>query len=290
MSKTLTLVNTDRNVSINFEAGIEPRDLLKKIAESGNAGSIGLINLRSLLEDGSKEHNGYLIIDPEASADADQDAAVTEALEEAAVEKTEQAEESEAESVEETSEVETQEVADEVPAAEEAEDYVSEEPVPETQEPVEEPAPAKEVTVFGMKVSDLTPKEDKVSVKRPRRNMTEVFKKARGGKHAKFLSLAEAAGFGLNNVQKEERWFCLNLPGYDAADRNAPRIDVSPLKSGSYTLSLYVNDRSQGVKAKIDPVENKAVTPERVVEAMHDVKFIKSPLLAQYVPKAPKAE
>ena len=127
---------------------------------------------------------------------------------------------------------------------------------------------------FGINVQEpLTPKpNESTGVSRPRRDMSALIAKAKSGVHAKLLEAVEAAGYTIVNVENSERWFGFNVAG-GGDQRNAPRFDVSPLKNGAYSVSLYVNDRATKIKERLVPTEGGQVTPEQIIASMQGEMF-----------------
>lgn len=270
----MRIVNHELNIDLPFEKGVEPKDLLRRISSEPNAaGSIGLISLRSLLNGDLPEVNGYLIMTDEDDAEAQQEATAAAELA-AATEAAEVESDSAAEAIATEDVVEGANVT--------ATD--AEAPVETTEEaPVEtsdaEAAPdvsAKEAVqkAFGINVQEpLTPKpNESTGVSRPRRDMSALIAKAKSGVHAKLLEAVEAAGYTIVNVENSERWFGFNVAG-GGDQRNAPRFDVSPLKNGAYSVSLYVNDRATKIKERLVPAEGGQVTPEQIIASMQGEMF-----------------
>lgn len=287
----MRIVNTDLGIDLTFEKGVEPKELLRRISsEPGAAGSIGLIGLRSLLNGELSDVSNYVIFSEEddeaAAAEAEAAAALAaEQTVQAAEVKTEDATEAEAAApaVEgDTTAVSdqeavpvavegapVQEAAPEV-VADDAKDQVAE--GGDTQEPQ---VTAKEAVkkAFGITADPVTPKaSESAGVSRPRRDMSALITKAKAGVHGPLLVAVEAAGYTIVNVENTERWFGFNVPGGKDL-RAAPRFDVSPLKNGSYSVSLYVNDRATKIKERLAPVDNAPVTPEMIIACMQSVIF-----------------
>lgn len=281
----MRIVNIDLGVDLTFEKGVEPKELLRRIStEAGAPGSIGLISLRSLLNGELPEVNNYVIMseddDAEAASEAEAAAALAaeKATETAALVESDQAAEAQSADMKEADKVEA---TDAEPTADASAEGSEEAPVVE-QDAVEgddQEAPAVTAqeavkAAFGIKdAGSLTPKAGETSgVSRPRRDMTALITKAKAGAHGALLTAVEAAGYIVVNVENTERWFGFNVPGGSDL-RAAPRFDVSPLKNGSYSVSLYVNDRATKIKERLTPVDNKPVTPEMIIACMQSDIF-----------------
>lgn len=125
---------------------------------------------------------------------------------------------------------------------------------------VEAPKTAK---IFGMefKKSEISNTRGTVGGARKRRDFKAVFEKARKSSFGESVIALEKAGFKLCDVQKDQRWFCMNIPKVEVATRKNTRIDISPLKNGNVNFSLYINNRASGVKKtlKADEVSVDAI-------------------------------
>lgn len=298
-AKLLKLVNQERNIEIVFTQGVEPRELLKQISESGNAGAIGLLPLRGILEGTLEEYKGFMILDAEGeTADA---AAVAEDVKvEVAETKSEEATESTAAGKVElstetsASETETENKVEDVKVVcdetNNPADPISDAAVGTEGEQDKPSAKDAIKAAFGINIGDggspnLTPSGDVTPVKRPRRDLEALIKKAKAGQNKELIAAAEVAGYHVSNVQNEERWFGFTLPEFEATDRNAPRFDVSPLKNGAYSVSLYINDRATGIKERLvheTPVD-KLTAAANVLEMMSSAKFADAVKAANYV-------
>lgn len=311
----MRLVNTEKAVDIEFEAGIEPKALLKMIGDAGHPGTIGLISLRALLEGtGESEINGYMVM-----TDADETEAVE--LKEAVVEFTAAeaeksqeavADKTEGELIQEANEKEAA-AAQDLSAVEGAAETVTEEvaavgadagKVETAEGPASEEVPANEEAAgtaadavkkaFGIDMSKggeaaaLTPAPTTTAaVSRPRRDLGALIEKAMKGVHGPLLTAAVAAGYTITNVENSERWFGLSAAGDYPVTRLSPRFDVSPLKNGAYSVSLYLNDRATGLKEKLVAAEGAPVTNEAIIASMGGELFKSA--IAGWKPEAPKA-
>lgn len=131
----------------------------------------------------------------------------------------------------------------------------------------------KTTKVFGMdfKVSEISNTRGTRGGARKRRDMEQVFADARKGKHAKLIKTLESIGFKLCDVQKEQRWVCVNLPTVSEVSCKAPRLDISPLKNGGVNFSLYIDNRATGIKKSL---KSGQVTPEAIIEMATHKDFI----------------
>lgn len=249
---TLKLVNPELSVEIEFEKGSEAKDLLKKIGEVGHAGSIGLISLRSLLAGSIEECNGYVVVAVGADGSMDAEAPVAETV-------TEEAPAAEAPAAEEvpvaeTSAEEPAETPAEAPAEAPAADTPAAEPAEEA--PAAESAKEALKKQFGVNADaggeSLTPSTKKNNqTSRKRRDIAELINKAREGVNGELVKALEAAGFTIINVKNDDCRFYANLPGVGDS-RKAPRFSISVLKSGNFTVSLCVDDRSTKLHATVE--------------------------------------
>lgn len=277
----MRIVNIELGVDLSFENGVEPKELLRRIStEAGAPGSIGLISLRSLLNGDLPDVNGYVVMTEEDEVEAAETAEAAAALaaeqaEVAAVAEEASAVEAEAaapvvegdKAAATDNEVDSSEVVEETDAAPVAEE------VAETDETAVSAKDAVKAA-FGINVNEtLTPKaSESTGVSRPRRDMSALITKAKAGVHGALLNAVETAGYAIVNVENTERWFGFNVPGGSDL-RAAPRFDVSPLKNGSYSVSLYVNDRATKIKERLAPVDGKPVTPEMIIACMQSDVF-----------------
>lgn len=277
----MRIINIELGVDLSFENGVEPKELLRRIStEAGAPGSIGLISLRSLLNGDLPEVNGYVVMTEEDEVEATETAEAAAALaaeqaEVAAVAEEASAVEAEAaapvvegdKAAATDNEVDSSEVVEETDAAPVAEE------VAETDETAVSAKDAVKAA-FGINVNEtLTPKaSESTGVSRPRRDMSALITKAKAGVHGALLNAVETAGYAIVNVENTERWFGFNVPGGSDL-RAAPRFDVSPLKNGSYSVSLYVNDRATKIKERLAPVDGKPVTPEMIIACMQSDVF-----------------
>lgn len=282
----MRIVNTDLGIDLTFEKGVEPKELLRRISsEPGAAGSIGLIGLRSLLNGELPDVSNYVIFSEEDDEAAAAAALAAEQTVQAAEVKTEAAVEAEAAApvvegdTTAVSDQETVAVAVEgAPVQEAAPEVVADDAkaqVAEGDDAQEPQVTAKEAVkkAFGITTDPVTPKaSESAGVSRPRRDMSALITKAKAGVHGALLAAVEAAGYTIVNVENTERWFGFNVPGGKDL-RAAPRFDVSPLKNGSYSVSLYVNDRATKIKERLAPVDNAPVTPEMIIACMQSVIF-----------------
>lgn len=271
----MRIVNTELGIDLTFEQGVEPKELLRRISsEPGAAGSIGLIGLRSLLNGELADVSNYIILSEEDEAVAEADAEAAAAL---AAEQTAQAAEVETEAAVEAEAAAPVVEGDATAVSDQEVTPAAVEDAPEQEEPVEE-APqlsAKEAVqkAFGITTDPVTPKaSESAGVSRPRRDMSALISKAKAGVHGALLNAVEAAGYTIVNVENTERWFGFNVAGGKDL-RAAPRFDVSPLKNGSYSVSLYVNDRATKLKERLAPTDNKPVTPEMIIACMQSAIF-----------------
>lgn len=291
----MRLVNTDKAVDIEFEAGIEPKALLKMIGDAGHPGTIGLISLRALLEGtGESEINGYMVI---TEADAAEAVELKEAVAEFAEAKGEDdpAVSQDLAAVEGAAETVTEEVAAvgaDTSKVETAEDPASEE-VPANEAAAGTAADAVK-KAFGIDMSKggegaaLTPAPTTTAaVSRPRRDLGALIEKAMKGVHGPLLTAAVAAGYTITNVENTERWFGLSVAGDYPVTRLSPRFDVSPLKNGAYSVSLYLNDRATGLKEKLVAAEGAPVSNEAIIASMGGELF--KAAIAGWKPEEPKS-
>lgn len=294
----MRLVNTDKAVDIEFEAGIEPKALLKMIGDAGHPGTIGLISLRALLEGtGENEINGYMVI---TEADETEAVELKGAVAEFVAEKGEDsaAGKTEAELIDEANIKDAAATQDQA-AVEGAAETVAEEVANagaevgkvETAEGSAADAVKK---AFGIDMSKdteggaLTPAPTtSASASRPRRDLGALIEKAMKGPHGALLTAAVAAGYAITNVENTERWFGLSVSGEHPVTRLSPRFDVSPLKNGAYSVSLYLNDRATGLKEKLVAAEGAPVTNEVIIASMKGDLF--KTAIAGWKPEAPKA-
>lgn len=284
----MRIVNIELGVDLSFEKGVEPKELLRRIStEAGAPGSIGLISLRSLLNGDLPDVNGYVVMTEEDEVEAAETAEAAASLAAEQVEVAAVAEEASAVEAEAAapvvegdnaaatdSEADSSEVVEETDAAPVVEE-VSE--TGETAVSAKDAVKAAKDAVkaaFGINVNEtLTPKASESSgVSRPRRDMAALITKAKAGAHGALLNAVETAGYTVVNVENTERWFGFNVPGGSDL-RAAPRFDVSPLKNGSYSVSLYVNDRATKIKERLAPVDGKSVTPEMIIACMQSDVF-----------------
>lgn len=317
----MRLVNTDKAVDIEFEAGIEPKALLKMIGDAGHPGTIGLISLRALLEGtGESEINGYMVMtdadETEAvelkEAVAEFTAAEAEKSQEAVADKTEaeliaDAQEKEAAAAQDLAAVEgaAETVTEEVAAvgADAGKVETAEGPAAGGEE-VSAADPANEAAAgtaadavkkaFGIDMSKggegaaLTPAPTTTAaVSRPRRDLGALIEKAMKGVHGPLLTAAVAAGYTITNVENTERWFGLSVAGDYPVTRLSPRFDVSPLKNGAYSVSLYLNDRATGLKEKLVAAEGAPVSNEAIIASMGGELF--KTAIAGWKPEEPKS-
>lgn len=295
----MRLVNTDKAVDIEFEAGIEPKALLKMIGDAGHPGTIGLISLRALLEGtGESEINGYMVM---TDADATEAVELKEAVAEFAAAKGEDgaAGKTEGDLIQEANDKDAA-ASQDLAAVEGASETVTEEVAAvgsdaNKVETAEGPAaggeevsaadPANEAAAgtaadavkkaFGIDMSKggegaaLTPAPTTTAaVSRPRRDLGALIEKAMKGVHGPLLTAAVAAGYTITNVENTERWFGLSVAGDYSVTRLSPRFDVSPLKNGAYSVSLYLNDRATGLKEKLVAAEGAPVSNEAIIASM----------------------
>lgn len=308
----MRLVNTDKAVDIEFEAGIEPKALLKMIGDAGHPGTIGLISLRALLEGtGESEINGYMVI---TEADATEAAELKEAVAEFAEAKGEDgpAGKTEGELIQEANDKDAA-VSQDLAAVEGAAETVTEEvaavgadtsKVETAEDPASEEVPANEAAAgtaadavkkaFGIDMSKggegaaLTPAPTTTAaVSRPRRDLGALIEKAMKGVHGPLLTAAVAAGYTITNVENTERWFGLSVAGDYPVTRLSPRFDVSPLKNGAYSVSLYLNDRATGLKEKLVAAEGAPVSNEAIIASMGGELF--KAAIAGWKPEEPKS-
>lgn len=265
----MRIVNIELGVDLSFETGVEPKELLRRIStEAGAPGSIGLISLRSLLNGDLPDVNGYVVMTEEDEVEAAETAEAAAVLAAEQVEVAATAPVVEGDNAAATdSEVDSSKVVEETDAA----------PVTEEVAGTDETAVSAKDAVkaaFGINVNEtLTPKASESSgVSRPRRDMSALIAKAKAGVHGALLNAVETAGYTVVNVENTERWFGFNVPGGSDL-RAAPRFDVSPLKNGSYSVSLYVNDRATKIKERLAPVDGKPVTPEMIIACMQSDVF-----------------
>ncbi|MGL4353172.1 MAG: hypothetical protein ACRCTP_04445 [Aeromonas popoffii] len=320
----MRLVNNEKAVDITFEAGIEPKALLKMIGDAGHPGTIGLISLRALLEGtGESEINGYMVI---TDADATEAAELKEAVAEFAAKSEEgSAGKTEGELIEAAQDKEAAAAQDLTAVAGAAETVVEEvaaagadvgkvdtaegsgvetvveevaadtaaAPVVESEEAAAGTAAEAVKKAFGIDMSKgegaaLTPAPTtSASASRPRRDLGALIEKAMKGAHGALLTAAVAAGYTITNVENTERWFGLSVAGEHPITRLSPRFDVSPLKNGAYSVSLYLNDRATGLKEKLVAAEGAPVTNEAIIASMGGELFKAS--IAGWKPEAPKA-
>jgi len=285
MSAALKLVNLEKCIEVSFQAGIEPKELLRLLTDAGYPGSIGVISLRALLTGTQSEVNGFIIIADGVAADQ-QEEVVEELLKEAA-----HAEpltlqdtplvQTESEQTQITSEPVIEEpVHTDIPQEESDSSPVSQDPPNEDEESFsKEDVAAALQKGFGINLTPTLQGEIKDSVgrsssgnsRRPRRDMSVLLEKAKKGQHKELLEAAEAAGYVITNVENSERWFRFTLGAYQAK-RTDPGFDVSPLKSGATTISLYINDRSVGVKAKVWGANMSKPSAEDVIAKIKEIE------------------
>lgn len=274
----MRIVNIELGVDLSFENGVEPKELLRRIStEAGAPGSIGLISLRSLLNGDLPDVNGYVVMTEEDEVEAAETAEAAASLAAEQVEVAEEASAVEAEAAAPVVEGDNAAATDsEADSSEVVEETDAAPVVEEVSETGETAVSAKDAVkaAFGINVNEtLTPKASESSgVSRPRRDMSALIAKAKAGAHGALLNAVETAGYTVVNVENTERWFGFNVPGGSDL-RAAPRFDVSPLKNGSYSVSLYVNDRATKIKERLAPVDGKPVTPEMIIACMQSDVF-----------------
>lgn len=313
----MRLVNTDKAVDIEFDPSVEPKALLKMIGDAGHPGTIGLISLRALLEGtGASEINGYTII----GAAEEDEAVALKAASDAMVAEREAAAASQAAATAATEGDKIEEAADQAAVADQAQaavegaaEAVATEVAETSKDSAEsvstegaadgeavstdsaEGTAAEAVKkAFGINVekgsegASLTPAASaSASASRPRRDLNALIEKAMKGAHGKLLADAVAANFVITNVENTERWFGLSVTGDYPVTRLSPRFDVSPLKNGAYSVSLYLNDRATGLKEKLVAAEGAPVTNEAIIASMKGDMF--KTAIAGWKPEAPKA-